>query len=330
MHVLITGAGGFVGSRLTRRLLEAGQEVSGLYFEEGGVPRPAGVRAYEVDVLDAAGVRRAVQAAAPDAVVHLAGLSHVGESWTRLAAYFRVNVLGTENVLAAAGGGGRQVVVASSAEVYGAVPEAEQPIDERRQLEPNTPYALTKAAAERLALAAGAVVVRCFNLVGPGQSPRFALPAFASQLAAIARGGKGEEEAVLRVGNLSARRDFLHVDDGVEAYWQLVRSGRQGEVYNAASGEAHSIGEALDRLMAVSGARARVEVDPARVRSVDLPLLLGDAGRLRALGWEPRRGLDQALADLWAEASSRRQPAGGGGVGGGRGGEGGGGEGGGA
>ncbi len=241
---------------------------------------------------------RVVREADPDAVVHLAGLSHVGESWARMPEYFQVNVLGTENLLAAAAG--RRVVVASSAEVYGAVPEAEQPIDERRDLAPQTPYALTKAAAERLALASGAVVTRSFTLVGPGQSTRFALPAFAAQLAAIAR---GEREAVLRVGNLSARRDFLHVDDGVESYRLLAESGRPGEIYNVASGQAWSLAEALERLMAISGVRARIEVDPARMRAVDLPLLLGDAGRMRALGWRPRRSLDDALADLWAEAS---------------------------
>jgi GDP-4-dehydro-6-deoxy-D-mannose reductase len=296
MHLLLTGVGGFVGSRLARLLLAHGERVSGTFFDE--VPRAPGVTLYEADLLDAAAMAAAVRAAAPDAVVHLAGLSHVGESWTRMAEYFRVNVLGTENLLAAAAG--RRVVVASSAEVYGVVPESEQPIGEQRQLDPRTPYALTKAAAERLALGRGAVVARCFNLVGPGQSARFALPAFAAQLAAIAR---GEREAVLRVGNLSARRDFVHVDDGAEAYRLLAERGRPGETYNLASGRAFSLAEALDRLVGIAGVPARIEIDPERVRAVDLPLLAGDAGRLRALGWKPRRGLDEALADLWTEAS---------------------------
>jgi GDP-4-dehydro-6-deoxy-D-mannose reductase len=298
MHVLVTGVGGFVGSRLARLLLAHGERVSGTFFEETPALSAAGVTLYEADVLDAAALAEAVRAADPDAVVHLAGLTHVGESWNRIPEYFRVNVLGTENLLAAAAG--RRVVVASSAEVYGAVPESEQPIGEQRELAPRTPYALTKAAAERLALGRGAMVARSFNLAGPGQSPRFALPAFAAQLAAIAR---GEREAVLRVGNLSARRDFVHVDDGIEAYRLLVERGRPGEVYNLASGRAFSLAEALDRLMAISQVRARIEIDPARMRAVDLPLLRGDAGRLRALGWQPRRGLDDALADLWAEAS---------------------------
>jgi GDP-4-dehydro-6-deoxy-D-mannose reductase len=298
MHILITGVGGFVGSRLARRLLARGDRVSGTYF--GELPGVPGVESHEANLLDSRTMNRVLRESAPDAVVHLAGLSHVGESWPRMPEYFKVNVLGTENLIAAAAG--RRVVVASSAEVYGAVPEAEQPIMEDRQIEPQTPYALTKAAAERLALAQGAVVARSFNLVGPGQSERFALPAFAVQLAAIAR---GQREPVLAVGNLTARRDFVHVDDGAAAYCLLLERGAAGQVYNVASGRAHALSEVLERLTAISGVQVRVEQDPERLRPVDLPLLLGDARRLRALGWSPARSLDDALADLWREVRCR-------------------------
>ena len=299
MHVLVTGISGFVGPRFARHLLDLGDRVSGTFLVDR--PRFAGVedvQLFEVDLLDAAGLTQAVREAAPDAVVNLAGLSHVGESWKRPGDYFRVNVIGTENVLAAAAG--RPVVVASSAEVYGPVPEDEQPITEERPVDPQTPYALTKAAAERLAFSRGAVVARAFNFVGPGQSPLFALPAFAQQLAAIRAGG----EPVLRVGNLAARRDFVHVDDGAAALRLLVEKGTPGAVYNIASGRAFSISEALERLMAVGGVAARIEQDPERMRPLDLPLLVGDSGRLRALGWEPRRSLEDALADLWQARAS--------------------------
>lgn len=292
MRVLVTGVGGFLGPHLARHLLARGDEVAGTYV--GDRPCLPGVALHEADLLDRASLERAVAAVDPEAVINLAGLSHVGESWKRMADYFRVNVLGTENLLAAAEG--RRVVVASSAEVYGLVPEAEQPIGEERQVDPRTPYAMTKAAAERLAFAHGAVVVRSFNLVGPGQAPSFALPAFAGQLAAISH---GEQEPVLKVGNLSARRDFLHVADGAAAFCVAAERGEPGEIYNLASGRAVSIGEALERLKAVSGVAARVEQDGERMRPVDLPLLVGDATRLRALGWKPQRGLDDALLDLW-------------------------------
>jgi GDP-4-dehydro-6-deoxy-D-mannose reductase len=299
MHVLVTGAGGFIGSHLTRYLLAKGDRVTGTYVDVR--PDQPGVDLQEVDLLDRAALERLVRRADPDAVIHLAGLSHVGESWNRIPDYFQVNVVGTDHLLAAAQG--RPVVIASSAEVYGAVPEELQPIREDQPVAPSTPYALTKAAAERLAFLRGAVVARSFNMVGPGQARNFALPAFASQLAAIDR---GESEPVLQVGNLAARRDFLHVDDGAAAYRLLAERGEPGGVYNLCAGRTASIAEALDRLMAVAGVKVRVEVDPDRLRPLDIPLLYGDPGRLLALGWKPERTLDDALADLWAEARGLR------------------------
>ena len=302
MRLFITGISGFVGARLARLALERGDAVGGVCL--GDRPVPGGVDFSPIDVLDRGALAAAIERFAPDAVVHLAALSHVGRSWQGMADYFRVNVLGTEAVLAAAAGVGR-VVVASSAEVYGAVPAAEQPIAETREPAPASPYALTKAAAERLALAAGAVVVRSFNLLGAGQSAEFALPSFARQLAAIAR---GERRPVLAVGNLTARRDFLHAADGAAGYRLLAAAGVPGEIYNLASGEARSIEQMLERLMAVAGVAARVETDAARLRPVDVPLLTGDASKLRALGWAPERSADDALAELWCEAR-REAPA---------------------
>lgn len=305
MRVLITGACGFVGRHLARRLQAADDEVVGTYWPEppAGLSAIAGLELRQADVEDAAGVTRLVRDVRPEAIVHLAGLSHVGESWDRPGCYFRVNVTGTENVVRAAAGA--RVLVASSAEVYGAVPEDEQPIAEDRPLDPGTPYGLTKAAAERLALAlsgpagAAAVIVRSFNLIGPGQAQRFALPSFAAQLAAIRR---GESEPVIRVGNLSARRDFVHVEAAARAYELLLRAGDGGGVYNLASGRSASVEEALATLIRISGVEARVETDPARFRPVDQPLLCGDPSRLRALGWEPEPGMERAIEDLWREA----------------------------
>ncbi len=146
-------------------------------------------------------------------------------------------------------------------------------------------------------LPAGGIVVRSFNIVGPGQAANFALPAFAAQLAAIHR---GEQEAVLKVGNLAARRDFVHLDDAVDAYLAVAERGEAGEVYNLGSGEAHTIKKMLEDLVRVSGVEARIQIDSQRFRPVDLPLLQADAGRLRALGWSPDRTLDAALEGLWS------------------------------
>lgn len=296
MRFLVTGATGFVGARLAPYLVAAGHQVVGTYI--GEAPREPAYRAVPLDILDREAVAAAVGEARPEAIVHLAGLSHVGSSWQRVADYFRVNVVGTRNLLRAARG--RRLVLASSAEVYGLVPEREQPIAESNPYDPRNPYAMSKAAAELLARDEGAVVARSFNLIGPGQSEQFALPSFARQLAQIRL---GDRRPVLDVGNLEARRDFLHVDDAMEAYRLLATRGEPGEAYNLGLGEARSIREMLDLLLEVSGVSARTEMDAERFRPVDIPLTCADTTRLRGLGWEPELDVDRALEDLWASVA---------------------------
>ncbi len=297
MRVLLTGASGFVGRRLAARLAAQGRLVGGLAHDLAGIPEE--IEPLRADVRDRAALDAAIERFDPGIIVHLAALSHVGESWRRIDEYFDVNILGTEHLLAAARG--RRILVVSSAEVYGLVPDGEQPIVESRRVSPRSPYAMTKAVAERMALGAGAAVARLFNLAGPGQLPTFALPSFAAQLAAIETQGA---EPVLRVGNLTAERDFLHVEDGAAGLARLAEAAAPGDIYNVASGVAVSIAEALARLIAITGLDVRVEEDPARLRPVDVPRLCGDATRLRALGWKPAHDLDQALADTWCEARS--------------------------
>lgn len=298
MRVFVTGISGFVGRHLARALQARGHAVGGTFLEEP--PDLPGVELHALPLGEGAALRAAVAGFAPDRLVHLAGLAHVGASWQRMGEYFRVNVLGTEEVLAAAAG--VPVLLASSAEVYGAVPPAEQPLTEERTPAPASPYALTKAAAERLVLAAGGVVVRPFNMIGPGQSPCFALPAFARQLAAVAAGA---QPPVLRVGNLEAERDFVHVADGADAFVLLAERGAAGAIYNVASGVAMSIREALDRLIAVTGLRPSIELDERFLRPADIPLLRGSAAPLRALGWRTLRSVDDALRDLWQWSRER-------------------------
>ncbi len=291
MRVLITGVTGFIGCHLAHQLKAVGAEVFGL-----AVDRTAQVtgEVFETDICDPKALARTVDRCSPDAVVHLAGLSSVGQSWDRPGDYLRVNFGGTLNLLRAAGE--RRVIIASSAEVYGMVPAVEQPISEDRPLDPRSPYAMTKACADELAREHGAVVARAFNIIGVGQSPHFAIPSFAAQLDAIRN---GEHPPVLKVGDLSPRRDFLHVADAASAYRTLIDHGEPGHAYNLSSGEAWSIGEVLDRLRTISGVDVTVETDETRLRPVDMPELRGNSRRLQALGWKPSHGLDRALEDIW-------------------------------
>lgn len=300
MRVLITGHSGFVGRHLAAHLQHCGATVFGL-SSDGAEEQDFEV--FSVDLLDLPALQEVLRHCRAEAVVHLAGRSHVGDSWEHPGDHLRVNFGGTRNLLQALAGEGR-ILFASSAEVYGIVPEEEQPIGEDRALDPRSPYAMTKACSEILARDHGAAIVRSFNVVGPGQSRHFALPSFAHQLAAIAA---GEQEAVLRVGDLSPRRDFLHIADAVEGYRVILEHGEAGQVYNLASGEAVSIRRVLERLMALAGVEAEIRPVPSRMRPVDMPLLCGDAQRLRELGWQPRYRLDDALEALWREVLRQQE-----------------------
>jgi GDP-4-dehydro-6-deoxy-D-mannose reductase len=294
VRVLVTGARGFVGRYVAAEIERRGGEV-------------VAIDRADADVCDGPAIAALVAGTRPDAVVHLAAQPRVAASFADPAGTFRTNVLGTVAVLEAvrAHAPRARLVVASSAEVYGAPRAVDLPLAEAAPLAPVNPYGASKVAQEAVALqywrgfGLDVVVTRVFNAIGPGQSTDFALPSFAAQLGAIAR---GEAPAVLRVGNLDAERDLTDVRDVARAYGALVERGEPGGVYNICSGVVLSMREALDRLVAASGVDVRVEVDAARLRPSDAPRLAGDASRLAAAtGWRPEIPLDRTLAELYAE-----------------------------
>jgi len=289
---LITGGRGFVGSWLADHLRELGDEVVAIDRE--------------VEITDPTALLGAMSAAAPDAVYHLAALTHVGQSWEEPLQVLEVNIMGTAAVLAAARqcGTDPRVLVTSSAEVYGAVTDPGLlPLSETSPTAPLTPYAASKLAAEAVVdqayLGHGqhVITVRPFNHIGPGQTPNFAVPALAKRIVEADRRGS----PTIPVGNLSARRDFTDVRDVVRAYRLLIEAGRPGEVYNVCSGRDVSIGEIADGLLKLAGTTLEFETDPTLVRPVEVPVLRGDPTRLvDATGWKPEVPLDQTLADVLA------------------------------
>ncbi len=293
MRVLITGAGGFVGPHLTRALQAAGHEAVGLGRK----------LALDIDVTDARATAAAFAKVKPDAVVHLAGMSSVSECAKDPMRALQVNAGGTLSVMQAVLGlkAPCRVLLVSSGEVYGAA-AGSAPIDESALPDPVNVYGATKRAAEVIALqhahqGLDVVIARPFNHIGAGQTPTFVMPSFAQQLMRVAPG----EQVTLEVGNLSAVRDFSHVEDIVAGYLVLLERGTRVQIYNLASGVGRTIESMLLSLVAESGRHAALRVDPARLRPIDTPVLIGAVEKLRQLGWAPALPIERALGELLHE-----------------------------
>jgi GDP-4-dehydro-6-deoxy-D-mannose reductase len=291
MRALITGGKGFVGHWLAAHLKDCGDDVV--------------VIDVETDVADGVALRKVVSDAAPEAIYHLAALTHVGESWDNPSQVLRVNVIGTAELLAAARtlAVPPTVLVVSSAEVYGVVTPAQLPLSEATPTAPATPYAASKLAAEAVALQAWrgygqpVIVVRPFNHIGPGQSANFAVPALAKRIVEARKSGATS----LRVGTMTTRRDFTDVRDVVVAYRLLIAHGQPGSIYNVCSGKDVAIADVAAELLTLAQADLELVTDPDLVRPVDVPVLQGDAGRLQAAtGWVPSIPLATTLADVLA------------------------------
>lgn len=306
-RALITGASGFVGPVLRAHLESGGWETVCC-----GQAGEAGLTA--CDVTDRAQIETVLAEHGPFThVFHLAAMTFVPAAHSDPSGALAVNLLGTVHLANALRDRGAQarLIYIGSAESYGAPQHL--PVAEDHPLNPGNPYAISKAAADQYCAYLSRttpmdiVRVRPFNHSGAGQSDRFVLSSFARQLAEIEAGLRPPE---LRVGNLDAARDFLHVADVVAAYGALALRGRAGEAYNVASGTAHRIADALDLLLGLSTADPAVTVDPARMRPAEVPAMYGAHDKLTAdTGWQPVRGLRDILEDLlnhWRTALGAR------------------------
>jgi len=301
--VVVTGAGGFIGSHLVDRLLALGAEVTAFIRynsrNDPGVLDLIGekkkrLRIVSGEIRELETVRHLLEGA--DVVFHLAALVGIPYSYVHPSEVIEVNTIGTLNVLTAAKEHGlKKVVVTSTSEVYGSALYV--PIDEKHPKQPQSPYAASKIAADAIALSFRSAfdlpvtIVRPFNTYGPRQSDRAIIPAIISQ--ALTR-----KEIIL--GNTSPTRDFTFVDDTVDGFLRVAESDRAvGEEINLGSGQEVSIGDLATRIAGLIGGGVKTQQSKERARPMrsEVERLLSSNAKARELtGWKPNVALDKGLS----------------------------------
>jgi GDP-4-dehydro-6-deoxy-D-mannose reductase len=309
--VLLTGGTGFVGSHLTAAFTARFPDTTlVLLCRPGEKPARRGAKFLTAELTDERAVDAVVDEVRPDAILHLAAQASVGDTSIGAEQTWRVNFCGTMWLACAVARHcpASTFLFVSSGEVYGGNFRG-GPAREDTPLMPLNPYARSKAAAEAMLAdvlppSTRLIVARSFNHTGAGQDERFVLPAFAAQIARIER---GEQEPRLSVGNLSAQRDFLDIDDVLDAYFKLIEASGlpQRITFNVASGEARAIGDMLEQLRGLARRSFDIRTDHERVRPSEIACAVGDPSKLReATGWAPRRSIDDMLSRLlehWRE-----------------------------
>jgi len=302
-RVLVTGAGGFIGSHLAERLATAGAEVRAFvrytsrgdhgWLEDVAPDAAQAIEVFRGDLANPEAVLGAMSGC--EAVLHLGALIPIPYSYRHPREFVTANVEGTLNVLEAARREGpARIVHTSTSEVYGTAQRV--PIDEEHPLRPQSPYAASKVGSDQLALSyqrsfgTPVVVARPFNTYGPRQSARAVIPTIATQ--ALARD-------VVELGATAPTRDFLYVEDTAAGIVTCAEAdGVDGEVINLGTGSEITIGELAERILRLAGRDVPVSLDEQRLRPPDSEVerLVADVAKARRLlDWEPRVDLDEGL-----------------------------------
>jgi dTDP-glucose 4,6-dehydratase len=317
--VLITGAGGFIGSHLVETCVSRGLKVRAFVRYNGRnswgwLERSSALKNIEVvagDIRDYDSVSAAMKGC--DTVFHLAALIGIPYSYLSPLAYVKTNVEGTYNILQSAREqGGKSVIVTSTSETYGTAQYV--PIDERHPIVGQSPYAASKAAADQLAISyhrsfgLPVKIIRPFNTYGPRQSARAVIPTIIAQIASGAR--------ELKLGNLSPARDFTFVKDTASAFLALAESkGLHGDPVNIGSGTEVSIGDLARLIASLMKVKVRLVEDKARTRrkgSEVERLLCDNCKMLTRTDWRPKVTLEQGLKETirWIKANVKDYKAG--------------------
>ena len=315
--VLITGITGFAGSHLMDYLLEhTDYEVYGIKRVNSSLRNIHHaldkITLLDADLLDETSLISVLRKVQPDQIYHLGALSWVSPSWDMPAVYMQTNAVGTINLFEAMRMTGCQARVLTSAtpEEFGDVPQELLPITEETRIKPINPYAASKVAQDMVCISYHAsygmdiVRTRAFNHEGPRRDKHGAIASFAYQIARIEH---GLQEPVIKVGNLSATRNFTDVRDTVRAYYLAMEKGMSGELYLIGTDQIYTMEQVLHMLIALSSRanEIKIEVDPARVRPTELMTFIGDYSKFKNMsGWEIQYPLQETLESVleyWRE-----------------------------
>jgi GDP-4-dehydro-6-deoxy-D-mannose reductase len=309
-EIVVSGINGFVGEHLARELKSIGHIVHGI----GREPTPKGAVVHlldkytQCDLMDRESTNL-ISLEGASAIIHLAGLASVTDSFKFPERYIKDNSTMTDNLLSSGlqqGFSGRAVIIST-----GAIYDSNQamPLKEDAIKTQGSPYSIGKIAAEETAKqykdrGLDIVIARPFNHIGPGQASGFLVSDLYDQILAAKNSG----HSVISVGNIATRRDFTDVRDIVKAYSLLADAPTlQYDTYNIASGNSYSGEDILNKLTALMGISVTAEIDPKRVRPTDAPEIVGDSSRIQdELGWTPSISLEQTISDFvaWKEDST--------------------------
>lgn len=306
MNILITGVNGFVGEHVAREFADRGFSVTGVGHDGSANEKVAPLLQEYIscDLLDEAQVVDKLSFRSIRAIIHLAGLANVGQSFDEPQRFMTDNGLMVHNVLAKAMDDkmiGRTVVISTGA-LYN--PNQPLPLTEDSETYPNSPYAVGKLMAEDVVKyhrlrGNNAVIARPFNHIGPGQGTGFILPDLYEQLLSVS----AKKSGTMLVGNIATKRDYTDVRDIARAYAELALAPTLShDVYNICSGESLSGESILDILQEATGVKdVEVSVDTAKIRPTDIDNIVGDSSRLRnELSWNPSTKIQQTIKDFVA------------------------------
>ena len=313
----ITGIAGFAGSYLAKELLEHGYQVSGSIYKDDP-PETISVLKKDVklvtlDILNPVKTAKIIKEQNPDYLFHLAAFSSVGRSFSNERLTYDINFNGTLNILEAAQELKKlkKIVYISSSDCYGKFSPKSKTLTENDPLNPVSPYAISKTAAEYLCQFHHSrynlpiLISRSFNHSGPGQNENFVIPSFCKQIAMIEA---NKQKPLMEVGDLSVKRDLSDVRDIAEGYRLMAEFGKEGRVYQLCSGKAIAIKTVLNKLIKLSNKNITVKIDNKIFRKNDIHTIRGDNSRaVKELGFSLNYTIDNTLLDslnYWREKQS--------------------------